>query len=277
MTTRAAIRSELARAGLHPKKGLGQSFLVDDPALDAIAAAATSGGEATVVEIGGGLGTLTTRLADRAERVVALERDPELVPVLRRLLENRPNATVVEGDALQADFAAIGGQGAPAIAGNIPYNITTPILLRLLEQRAGLGRVTLMIQREVAERLSAEPGSRAYGSITVLFRLYADVSLLFDVGPECFLPSPKVTSAVISIQWLPAPRVAVDPAHLERVVRAAFAQRRKTLRNSLSSVFPRELVLAAGLDAGVSLDRRAETLSLDELARLASSIPGLSA
>ncbi|MCK6546493.1 16S rRNA (adenine(1518)-N(6)/adenine(1519)-N(6))-dimethyltransferase RsmA [Myxococcota bacterium] len=274
MSTRAEIRALLEEHGLRLKRALGQSFLVEDHALARIADAATSGGEATVVEIGTGLGTLTRQLAKRAAKVVTIERDHTLVPVLRELFAPITNVTIVEADALDVSFAELGGPDRPAVAGNIPYSITTPILLALLGQRAAIGTVTLMMQREVAARLVAKPDTREYGSLTVLFRQHADIVELFDVGPGNFLPPPKVVSTVLQLRWLPAPRVAIDDAaHFERTVRAAFGQRRKTLRNALSALFARSDVEAAGAASGIELVRRAETLTLEELARLASALP----
>jgi 16S rRNA (adenine1518-N6/adenine1519-N6)-dimethyltransferase len=278
VSTRADIRALLDQHGLRLKRALGQSFLVEDHALARIADAATSGGEETVVEIGTGLGTLTRQLAQRASKVVTIERDRTLVPVLRELFAPIANVTIVEADALDVSFAELGGPAKPAVAGNIPYSITTPILLALLAQRAAIGTVTLMMQREVAQRLVAKPDTREYGSLTVLFRQHADIVDLFDVSPGNFLPPPKVVSTVLQLRWLEAPRVAVDdPAHFERTVRAAFGQRRKTLRNALSALFVRSDVEAAGEASGIRLDRRAETLTVEELARLAAALPRASA
>lgn len=275
MTTRNEVRARLVERGIRLKRGLGQSFLVDDAVLEAIAEAAVGGSDETVVEIGAGIGTLTARLAVRARRVVAIERDRALIPLLTEALASFNNVTIIEADALKTPFAPLGEGGRPRVAGNLPYSITSPLLLSLLEQRAGIGPTTVMIQREVALRLAAGPGSRDYGSLSVLFQLHAEVTPLFDVPPECFLPSPEVHSTVLALEWLLAPRVSVeDPIHLERVVRAAFSQRRKTLRNALTRHFGREIVLAAGEAAALDLDRRAETLALEELAALARHLPG---
>src|SRR5262249_22232618 len=149
--------------------------------------------------------------------VVSIERDAKLVPVLRELFAPKSNVSIVEGDALELDYAGLAVEGMrPAIAGNIPYSITTPLLLHILEQRRSIRLVTLTIEREGAERLAANPGTKDYGSLTVLFRLHADIETLFDVPPECFLPSPKVVSTVIQLRFLAAPRVDIDPKHLER-------------------------------------------------------------
>jgi 16S rRNA (adenine1518-N6/adenine1519-N6)-dimethyltransferase len=275
MGTRAEIKALLEQHGLHLKRSFGQSFLVEDRVLDGIARAATRDSEGTIVEIGTGLGTLTRALAKTAKRVVTIERDRTLIPVLETIFQATPNVRIVEGDALEARFSALVDPGQkPAIAGNLPYSITTPLLLSLLHQRSEIGPATIMIQREVADRLLAQPGGKEYGSLSVLFQMNADIEHVFDVAPGNFIPPPKVYSTVLRLVWLPSSRVAVgDPAHLERVVRAAFSQRRKTLRNALSSVFARGDVEGAASASGIALERRAETLSLEEFARLAAAMP----
>jgi 16S rRNA (adenine1518-N6/adenine1519-N6)-dimethyltransferase len=278
VSTRSEILAIVRGEGLRMKRSFGQSFLLDDDVLSRIAARAARNTSGTIIEIGAGLGTLTEHLADRARRVLAIEKDRDLVPLVRERLARRSNVTIVEGDALDLRYADLAGSPGetvrPAIAGNLPYSITSPLLLHLLGQRAEIGPATVMVQREVAERLAAEPGGKEYGSLTVLFRLHAEVERLFDVGPECFHPAPKVHSSVVRIDWLEALRVSVgDRAHFERVVRAAFSKRRKTLRNALSSRFERADVDRAGRAAEIDLGRRAETLTLPEFSRLAASLP----
>lgn len=278
MTTRSDVRDLLARHDLHLKRSMGQSFLVDDGVLRRIAETATGGEEPLVVEIGTGLGTLTRALAAQGKPVVTIEHDRKLVPVLREIFPSGSGVHVVEADALEvvlADVArdATGSSARPAIAGNLPYSITSPLILALLAQRAAIGLTTIMIQREVADRLLAEPGTKAYGSLTVLLRLYADIEHVFDVPPESFLPAPKVFSSVLRLRFLDQPRCAVaDADHFQRVVRAAFSTRRKTLRNSLRSAFDRDLVEAAAARAEIVLERRGETLTLNEFARLAEEM-----
>lgn len=276
---RAHVRDMLARHELRLKKSLGQSFLVDDNILNAIADTATRDDPEAVVEIGAGVGTLTRCLAERAKQVVTIERDRTLIPVLRdEVFKDSPHVRVIEGDALEQDFAALTAPIKPALAGNLPYSITTPLLLALLAQRANLESATIMIQREVADRLAADVDTREYGSLTLLFQLHADVEHVFDVSPSCFIPPPKVVSSVLRLEWLPCPRVQVDdPAHLELVVRAAFSQRRKTLRNSLSTKFAKPDIERAAEAASIKLERRAETLTLSEFSALASHLPPASA
>lgn len=274
MNARDRLRAQLAAHHVRTKRSLGQCFLVDDDVLSDIAAAATRGSPSAVVEIGAGPGTLTRALAERAPRVVAIERDPTLFPVFRETTSGLANVQLVEGDALEQRFAALAAPAErPAIAGNLPYSITSPLLLALLEQRPEIGPATVMIQREVADRLDAEPGTKAYGSLTVLFALHARIGVLLEVGPESFDPEPAVHSTVLRIEWLPAPSVPVpDLAHFERVLRASFGQRRKTLRNALSGTFSRDALEAASAEADVDLARRGETLDVGEFARLASAL-----
>lgn len=268
------VRELLRKHELRIKKSLGQCFLVDDRVLKAIAEAAVRGDPDAVVEIGPGLGTLTRALADVAPRVVSIERDRSLIPVLEELFADAPHVSIVSGDALELEYAPLTAPLKPALAGNLPYSITSPLLLALLAQRASIGPATIMIQREVAERLLAEPNTREYGSLTVLFNLHANLEHLFDVPPSAFHPQPKVTSTVLRLEWLDAPRIDVgDPAHFERVVRAAFSQRRKTLRNALSTQFDRPVIETAAEAIGLALERRGETLNLSEFARLASALP----
>lgn len=272
MSARAVVRELLARHELRIKKSLGQNFLVDDGVLDQIARAALVDDPPAIVEIGAGLGTLTRALAAHATKVVAIERDRTLVPVLEEIFRDEPRVSIVSGDALEISFASL-SEAKPAIAGNLPYSITSPLLLALLAQRATIGSATIMIQREVADRLLADPDTREYGSLTVLFNLHADLEHLFDVPPSAFHPAPKVTSTVLRLAWLDRPRIEVgDAAHFERVVRASFSQRRKTLRNSLSTQFDRAQIAAAGEAANLALDRRGETLTLEEFAKLASAL-----
>jgi 16S rRNA (adenine1518-N6/adenine1519-N6)-dimethyltransferase len=274
VSARAHVRDMLARHELRLKKSLGQSFLVDDNILAAIAEEATRDDPEVLVEIGTGLGTLTRELATRAKNVVTIERDRTLIPVLREIFPATSNVRVVEGDALELRYNELTAPIKPALAGNLPYSITTPLLLCLLEQRHLIGSATIMIQREVADRLHAEVDTRDYGSLTLLFQMHTNIERLFDVSPSCFIPPPKVVSTVLRLEWLPCPRVQVeDPAHLEVVVRAAFSQRRKTLRNSLSTKFAKPDIERAAEAANIKLERRAETLTLSEFSALASHLP----
>lgn len=273
MSARARIRALVGEHGLVLKKALGQHFLVEDHILREIAEAAMAGGARSVVEVGPGPGTLTLELADRAEEVVAVERDRALLPLLEETLGDRPNVRVIHADALAVEFASLTTGRRPAVAGNIPYNITAPLILAAIAQRETIGDVTFMIQREVATRLLAPPGGKDYGSMSVLLALHADLERVRNVAPGSFFPPPKVSSSVIRIRWLGRPRAEVaDVAHFERVVRAAFSQRRKVLQNALQTSFSADRVARAEVTSGVSLRRRAETLDVQEFARLANAL-----
>jgi 16S rRNA (adenine1518-N6/adenine1519-N6)-dimethyltransferase len=264
--------------GRHHRRALGQHFL-GDPAVaarivDAVGATAAD----LVCEIGAGEGVLTGLLAARAGRVVALEVDPRLHARLASRARRWPNVELQLADARTFPYESLAAtrpapDGRVLVAGNLPYSASKPILGRLLEARAGLTAATLMLQREVAERLVAAPGGRAYGLLSVVWQTWADLALLFGVPPGAFRPPPAVESAVIQAAFRASPRVAIaDPAAFLRVVVAGFAQRRKTLANALRAGFPR--LGAAGIaarlaEAGVDGHRRAETLTLEEFARLA--------
>jgi 16S rRNA (adenine1518-N6/adenine1519-N6)-dimethyltransferase len=215
---------------------LGQHFLKNPRVLDRIAAAVAPGATDLVLEIGPGPGALTERLCAAAGRVIAIEKDGGLV---RRLAERPlPNLTLVEGDALDLDWAPI-LESAPAgwtakVAGNLPYSISTPLLFKILDLRAGFAEAVVLIQKEVAERLAARPGTKAYAPLSILFQLHFEVRLLLKVAPGSFAPPPKVDSALVSLRPRPAPLFAVDDEPGFRgLLRAAFAQRRKTLFNGL--------------------------------------------
>lgn len=271
MTLREQTQALLERHGLWAKKRFGQNFLIDGGVLSDIADAAVRGGETEVIEIGPGLGALTGALLERGVEVRAIERDPSLLPILEAELGDK-RLTVVNADALTVDLTTIyPPEVRPAVAGNIPYNISSPLLMRLLAHRASIGSVTLMVQKEVADRWRAKPGSKTYGSPSVMLQVFAKIEHVRGVPPQCFLPRPKVDSAVVRIEWRPEPAVEVpDPAHFERTVRTGFGQRRKTLRNALRASFDAEAVGRA--EDAIDLRRRAETLNLEEWAALAAAM-----
>jgi len=273
MTT-VDVRHLLKTHGLAAKKSFGQCFLHDPEVLRRIAEAAVPPGTTHVVEIGAGLGALTASLANTRVNVVAIEKDTRLVPLLEEIFRDIENVRIVAGDATELAFASLVPAGVvPAMAGNLPYSVSTPLLLALLLQRATTGPATVMLQKEVAARLRAKPRTKEYGSLTVLFELLADVEHVLDVGAGAFTPAPKVDSTVIQLKWLAAPRHDVpNLPHFEKVVRAGFSQRRKTLRNALQTAFLRDQVEAAGASSGLALERRAETLSVGEFAALAKAL-----
>ena len=239
LCNRNDIQALLQRHGFHFSKAMGQNFLIEGWVPRDIAAASGADEHTGVLEIGPGIGPLTRELARRAGKVVSVELDRRLWPVLEETMAGYENFTLVQGDVMQQDLAALVGEHfgglRPILCANLPYNITTPVITALLQSQC-FQAVTVMIQREVAKRICAQPGTAEYGAFTLLCQYYAHCEVLFDVPPSCFLPAPKVTSSVIRMTVREAPPVPVgDPALFFRVVRGAFAQRRKTLINSLSS------------------------------------------
>jgi len=278
----ARTRQLLADHNLSLKKSLGQHFLVDQRVLERIIEAAELDSSTGVLEIGPGMGALTERLADRAGAVLAVEIDDRLIPILRELFSDRPHVTVVHGDALKVDLRELikrhlGSARRFSVVANLPYYVTSPILMRLLEERLPLDRIVVMIQKEVAERILAGPGTKEYGSLSVAVRYFAEVSWICGVPRNCFVPRPQVDSAVIRLRLRREPAVSVrNEALFFRAVRAAFAQRRKTLANALSAAFfgeKRKEELGNLLtDIGIDPGRRGETLTLEEFGRLADAL-----
>jgi 16S rRNA (adenine1518-N6/adenine1519-N6)-dimethyltransferase len=262
------------------RQTLGQHFLVDEALAGRIIGAVGATAADLVCEIGAGPGILTGRLAERAGRLVALEIDP----ALHRRLSTRPAAGAAVDvrltDARTFPYETLAElrpdpAGRVLVVGNLPYAASKAILLRLFEARASIHALTLMLQREVAERLVAGPGGRVYGALSVLWQLWADLALLERVPPGAFRPPPAVESAVIQVVFRARPRVTVeDPARFGRVVKAAFAQRRKTLWNALRGTFPEDAVGRALRLAAVDGGRRAESLDLEEFARIARFLGG---
>jgi 16S rRNA (adenine1518-N6/adenine1519-N6)-dimethyltransferase len=253
------------------RRALGQHFLRDAGVARAIVDLVAPTAVDLVVEIGPGEGALTAELARRAGRVVALEVDPALVA---RLLARFPHVEVLQHDARTWDYGALvrPAGGRVLVVGNLPYSVGKPILTALVAARTAIDEMALMLQREVAERVAAPPGSRIYGSLSVLTQLYCDVRLALRVPPGAFRPAPQVESAVIHLRVLPEPRVPVtDERRFHAIVRAAFAQRRKTLANAVAGGLgvPVEQVREAAERAGVDPGRRAETLTIPEFFRLA--------
>jgi 16S rRNA (adenine1518-N6/adenine1519-N6)-dimethyltransferase len=268
-------RTLLRRHGLRAKKSWGQNFLIAEGVYRAIVDASIESNEDWVVDIGAGLGTLTMRLAERVPEgmVIAVERDPDLVKVLETELGHLDNVEVHPANALTYDLGAIARwRGAPvSLVGNLPYQIAAPLLFRFIEQRQQLSRIVVMLQREMAERLLARPGTAAYGVLGVLIGAWADVEMVVRARATAFAPPPKVESAVVRIVPLAggAPRVPLGgPEQFRDVVHAAFGQRRKVLRNALRARFSAEAIDVALAAVGVDGGRRGETLSIEELAAL---------
>jgi 16S rRNA (adenine1518-N6/adenine1519-N6)-dimethyltransferase len=263
-------RDILKRHGLHAKYSWGQNFLGDERALREIAEALALREGEPVVELGPGLGHLTRFLAATGAHVTAVEKDRDMITVLEK--EAIPGVKVVSGNAATVNFAQVAGVPEVAVAGNLPYHLTSSILFQVLEQRTQVTRAVFTLQKEVVERLAAEPGTRDYGLLTVLLGLYFDIDQVATLPARLFHPPPKVDSAVVRLTRLKAPRApVVDGDRFIRLVKAAFAHRRKTLLNSLKSdrVLATPEQYATALEAaGIDPTRRAETLSPEEFAAL---------
>lgn len=260
------------------KKSLGQNFLTDSTVCPRIAERAGIDGIG-VIEIGPGFGALTVELAKRAAKVVAVELDSDVIPGLRENLADFSNVTVIEGDIMKMDIGQLIAEHFPgmkvAVAGNIPYNITSPLITDLLSGGYRLESVTVMIQKEPADRFCSEPGTENCGAVSALVWYYGIPQKLFEVGPGAFRPRPKVTSSVIRIGLRSQPAVQTrDTDMFFSVVRAAFGQRRKTAANSLSSLLgePKDLVRKAFEDAGLPESIRAERMTLENFADLTEAI-----
>jgi len=266
----------LGRYGIRPKKRLGQHFLVDGAAAARIARLTAPEPGTRVLEIGAGTGALTRALLRCGAQVTAMDVDPDMIELLRER-EDLTAATVLQADALAFDYANWAGEAPWIAAGNLPYNIATPLLLLLAQAARPPARIVAMIQRDVADRLRAKPGTPGYGSLTVAIGLRMQVERAFSVSPAQFFPRPNVDSAVIVLRPHAVPPVAVrDPVHFERVVRGAFAYRRKTVANalSLSLAVPRERVTDALRTLQLNPEIRGEALDLATFAALADALAG---
>lgn len=262
------------------KKQYGQNFLTNAAIPARIVRESGIESACGVLEIGPGLGALTTQLCPAAAKVVAVEIDSEVIPPLLEKLKPFPNVTVIQQDILQTDLHALLGEHFPGmevcVCANLPYYITTPILMKLLEGKYGFRSITVMVQKEVAERLCAKSGSDGYGAITASVSYYASVRRLFPVPAGCFSPKPKVDSAVIRLDLYREPPVTVESEEmLFEVIKAAFLQRRKTLCNALCAYFPfltKEACARILQDCGLRVDIRGEMLSLEQFASLTNSL-----
>ena len=259
------------------QKKFGQNFLIDPHVLEKIVDAAEITPEDVVLEIGPGIGTMTQYLCERAGKVVAVEIDRNLIPILKDTLKAYENVEIRNEDILKTDIGKIaeehGGRPLKVVA-NLPYYITTPILMSLLESRTPIQSITVMIQKEVADRMMSGPGSKEYGALSLGVQYYSKPELMANVPPNCFIPRPNVGSAVIRLSIYPEPEVAVkDEKLLFRLIRASFNQRRKTLQNGLANSqelsFSKEEIAEAIASLGVSPTVRGEALSLAQFAALA--------
>ena len=258
-------------------KSLGQNFLIDASIVQGIVDAAEIKPGDRVLEIGPGIGTLTQGLAEAGAEVKAVELDKKLPAVLAETLKAYDNVTVIPGDILKVNIKEIMGEGPFKVAANLPYYITTPILMTLLERHLPITHMVTMVQKEVADRMIAKPGSRIYGALSVAVQYYTEPQIVLDVPPRSFIPAPEVDSVVIACKVRENPAVKVISEKMFfRVVKAAFGQRRKTLANALrGGGFPKEQVRDVMESAGIDLTRRGETLSLAEFAVLADAFAKL--
>ena len=276
----ATIKEVLGRHGFRFSKALGQNFLIDPRVCPRMAAESGAAECAGAIEVGPGLGVLTYELAQVAKKVVAIELDQRLFPVLGETLADCPNVELVQGDVLKLDLHALiqekfGGQEV-CVCANLPYYITSPVIMGLLEGGLPLRSITVMVQKEAAERICAQPGQRACGAVSVSVHYHSQPQVLFGVSRGSFLPPPNVDSAVIRLDLRREPPVQVaDEGWFFRVSRAAFAQRRKTAANSISASLslPKAQVEAALGAAGIPANARAEQLSLEQFAALANALP----
>lgn len=273
------IKEILSRHGFHFSKALGQNFLINPGVCPRMAAECGAQECAGVIEVGPGIGVLTWELSQVAEKVAAIELDPRLFPVLGETLAGRDNVKIIPGDVMKLDLKMLiqeeFGGGPVCVCANLPYYITSPVILRLLEEELPLSAITVMVQREAAQRLCAAPGSRECGAVSVAVHYRSVPKILFPVGRGSFLPPPKVDSAVIRLDLRKEPPVSVrDEEWFFKVSRAAFAQRRKTAANSISATLgvPKPQVEDALEAAGAEKNVRAERLSLEQLAGLSNSL-----
>lgn len=267
---------------MRPSKSLGQNFLVDEEVIEAIVEGSGVGEDTLVIEIGPGTGALTVPLAERAGRVIAVELDERVIPGLRVKTFSLGNVEIIHEDILKLDLREIIDRELEEhdlkevrIVGNLPYYITTPIIMKLLEADTGAASITAMMQKEVGDRIAAEPGTKLSGAITYSVHYYADVTPIVSAGRECFYPVPKVDSVVLRMDI--RDECPVHPADEElffRCIKAGFSQRRKTLLNSLMSLgdYDKQQIADALDKAGIAHERRAESLTMEEFAALADSL-----
>lgn len=273
------IKALLARHGFHFSKAMGQNFIIDSSVCPRMAEFCAGSGDFGVIEIGPGIGVLTKELSKTAQKVVAIELDKRLIPILGETLSECINVEVIHGDAMRLDLNALIAEKMvglqTAVCANLPYYITSPIIMGLLEARLPLDNITVMVQKEAAQRLCAAPGDRDCGAVSAAVRYYCNPEILFHVSRDCFLPAPKVDSAVISLKLRKEPPITPrDEKLFFQCVKAAFSQRRKTVLNSVSATLclDKQQLSAALAAAGVSPTARAEALTMNELCALSDVV-----
>lgn len=273
------IKEILTRHGFTFSKALGQNFLINPSVCPRMAQECGADTQTGVLEVGPGIGVLTVELAARAKKVVSVELDDRLLPVLKETLAEYPNASVVHGDILKLDLRALterefAGMDV-AVCANLPYYITSPVIMRFLEERLPIRALTVMVQKEAADRICAKPGQRAAGALSLAVRYYAEPEILFQVSRGSFMPAPNVDSTVIRLNILPQPPVEIDSEQtFFALIRASFGQRRKTLCNAVSAGMniPKDALADLLAAADIPPQARAEQLSLEQFARLSNEI-----
>lgn len=273
LTNPTQIKELLERHDFRFSKTFGQNFLITQRIPEKIAESAEIDENTTVLEIGPGIGCLTRCLAKRAKKVVSVEIDDRLIPILSETLEDLDNVRIVHNDILKTDLPQLfAGEEKLAVCANLPYNITTPILVYLLESGLKFDSITVMVQKEVAQRFCAEKGSKDYGAITLFLNYYTKPKMLFSVAAGNFLPKPRVDSAVLRLSAI-VPPVNTDPKELFRIIRGAFSMRRKTLQNTLASIgIPKETTAKALEALRLSPSARGEELDLKQYAALVEEL-----
>ena len=275
--TPTATAAVINKYNFHFAKKFGQNFLIDRSMLEKIVESADITKDDTVLEIGPGIGTMTQYLAESAKQVITVEIDTNLIPILRDTLSDYDNITIINEDILKLDLNKLVddyNEGKPVkVVANLPYYITTPIIMGLLEKHVPLESITIMVQKEVADRMQVGPGTKDYGALSLAVQYYAKPEITAQVPPECFMPRPNVSSTVIKLSLYEKPPVEVkDPAYMFRLIRASFNQRRKTLSNGLSNEkslgLTRDDVVAALETMGLSATIRGEVLTLEQFAKL---------
>ena len=268
--------AELVRKhNLKLTKSLGQNFIVDTSVSRDIVNGAEVTEEDLVIEIGPGVGTLTAEILKKAKRVVAVELDSRLIPVIQEELGHNEKLTLINGDALKVDFKEIiGDEKSVKLVANLPYYVTTPIIVKLLKEKHNFKSLTIMIQKEVAERMDAKPSSNDYSALSLLVQYYCKTRIVRNVPPQCFIPRPKVDSIVITLERLEEPRVTPKNEKLFfDIIRNSFNMRRKTLWNSVKSLgLSKEALEEAFAKADIDVKRRGETLSIEEFSNLSDAI-----
>ncbi|MFR2518441.1 16S rRNA (adenine(1518)-N(6)/adenine(1519)-N(6))-dimethyltransferase RsmA [Peptostreptococcus stomatis] len=279
LSSHSATMDLVKKHGFKFTKSLGQNFLIDDNIVDKIVAGAGIGPEDKIIEVGPGIGTLTREMASRAQNLMAVEIDKNLIPILEDTLGDYDNVKIVNEDIIKADIRGLIDEnlsGGPVkLVANLPYYITTPIIMRFLEENINVTDIVVMVQKEVAERMNAQPGGKDFGALSVAVQYYCDTEIVAKVPRHLFVPQPNVDSIVIALRVRPERKYKVDDEGLYfKVVKAAFGQRRKTLLNSISSMgnLAKDQVKEALEEAGIDPKRRGETLSLDEFAILSNVI-----